>query len=228
MPSHPPAFSASATRARGDLPLAAAPSELVGQLDDLRAARCADRMAAGKQATARIDGQAPAQRGFAGTHHREARARLGDAELLEDHELGRCGGVVDLDHVDTPWPDPGYPVGLLGRSGDRSFGPVAETSGPQGRRQHANRVGGKTLQASRRRDDDRGRSVPDRRAHQQRERIDDRAARQNLVDGQRLAVLRVGVKCPAFMGFHRYPGEVLDGCPRALHVGARQLPRTRP
>src|SRR5450755_863899 len=72
----------------GDLALAAATAELIGELHELRASGRADGLALGLQAAARVDRHAAAERGRPGAQQRRRAAGLTQPELLADDQFG--------------------------------------------------------------------------------------------------------------------------------------------
>ncbi len=63
-------------------------SELLRELDDLREAACADRVALAFQAAARVDGKPAPNAGVTLTNHVHGAAWLGQPEFFEHDQLG--------------------------------------------------------------------------------------------------------------------------------------------
>ena len=84
-----------------DLARAGAALQLPHDLDHLRDAGGAERMALGEQAAARVDRHAAAEPRGAGAQQRHRLAVRRQAQRLVVQQLGDREGVVQLDHVDV-------------------------------------------------------------------------------------------------------------------------------
>ena len=146
------------------------------------------------------------------------RRRLGEPDLLVDHQLGRGAGVVDLGAVDVLGADAGALEGFRRQDGRAAAGRRGRGRCPSARRA---RIRGPTARAARRRlaeQDDRGGAVGDRRAHQEGQRVDDHPARQHLLDAQLAAVLGARIEAAVVLVLDDDCGEVLGARPGDAHV----------
>ena len=167
-----------------------------------------------------LTGRPPAERRVARREQPRAVAGRAQAELLVGHQLGRGGGVVQLDDVEVVGPDAGLLVGLARRPARPR--PALPARGRC--RTPATLARTRTGSTSRRRayvlgaDDDGGGAVADRRAHEQGERPGDLPAGQHVLDGHLVAVLGVRVERAVPVVLHGDAGEVLGRGAAALHV----------
>ncbi len=114
-PIMPPVLAAMASRAPSTWRRPARCRSWAVELDHLGDAGGAQRVAAGHEPAARVDGDPAApDRGVPGQGGRPGVARLEEAEGLEGEELLGARGVVELDDVDVGRVDPGVVPGGSG------------------------------------------------------------------------------------------------------------------
>ncbi len=215
-----PTFAPSTCRAP------ASPAQLAHDLDHLRRAGCAHRMALGEQPARRIDRNPPADAGRAAVEQRGALAARAEPERLVVDQLGDRERVVHFGDVDILRAETRL-LEDFARAAHRDLGRghVAEAGHEAPRRQmrraHFDRIAAELLRHGVRRENDRGRAVARRAALQQRERIGDHARGEHLLHGHFLAHLRVGIERAVLAVLDRDARHVLQAHAVIVHVALR-------
>ena len=178
---------------------------------------------ADRPAAVGVGGQRPAHPQRAVLDEGAALALLAEAEALQGEQDGQGEGVVDLDHVDVVGGDPGLAEGLLARAHARGLGevgPLAHGGVRDGlaRAEHPDggvgAVAGPLLVG----EDDGPAAVGADAAVQLGEGVGDHPRGLDVLDGDGVAVVGVGVEAGVVAGRHGDLGQLLDGGAELVHV----------
>ncbi|MCY1530423.1 hypothetical protein D9M68_656080 [compost metagenome] len=173
-----------------------------------------ERMALRFQAARGVDRDSPTQGEFATFSRRPALAKRDQAEVLDLNDLAHRRGVMDFGDMHVLWSQARLLIGQVScQASDVQFRlvepAVAEATDHAGRYLDAAApVGTDARESFLGAEDGRRRTVRQRRAHRQGERVGDRRRGQDFVDVEGFAKLRVGVMHRVGVVFRRHRGDL--------------------